>query len=232
MFKQNAVVALEFFTQKPNVQFIANARQWVSAGYKIKDGGEALHFTDENGIRSDLFDFSQVEGDIAPRLWAINAENSSEFKSALGISGNAPIIKAVIEQTVKKSAVVDCMEALGIPPGVFEPFKKCYMSAVQTVVAGRFEVGGNKFSVTPDLGMFKKLSDNQRLHFLTMVSDAARTSLLKVEKIANEIATKNLQERTEKNETDLSTMGKAHTGGAEQSAGERVTRNPEIGIRE
>ncbi|MDR2570680.1 MAG: hypothetical protein LBD23_10360, partial [Oscillospiraceae bacterium] len=49
----------------------ANAKQWVAAGYRIKDGGEAIHFTDEHGNRNDLFDFSQVEGNLAPRLWTI-----------------------------------------------------------------------------------------------------------------------------------------------------------------
>ena len=118
VYKQNATVALEFFTQKPDVQFIANAKQWAAAGYKIKDGGEAIHFTDENGIKSDLFDFSQIEGNLAPRLWSINAENAAEFKTALGIAEDAPIIKSLIEQTVKKSSVIDCMKALEIPPNV------------------------------------------------------------------------------------------------------------------
>ena len=120
IFKHSAMVALEFYAQaeaapsRPNVQFIANEKQWTAAGYKIKRGGEAIHFVDENGIKNDLFDFSQVEGNLAPRLWSINAENAGEFKSALGIEDNAPIIKSLIEQTIQKSSVIDCMERLGI----------------------------------------------------------------------------------------------------------------------
>jgi N12 class adenine-specific DNA methylase len=233
VFKQNATVALEFFTQKPDVTFIANARQWAAAGYKIKDGGEAIHFTDENGIKNDLFDFSQVEGNIAPRLWTINSDNAREFKSALGIADDTPIIKAVIEQTVKNSQVTDCMEVLGVPPGVFERFKKSYVGTVQAIIAGRFEVGGNKFNVNPDVELFQALDDNRKMHFLAMVSDTARNSLLSVEKIANEITIKNLQERNEKNEkNDVSTVGSTDTGAAEINTGEPTAGNTARGIRE
>ena len=64
VYKQSAAVALEFFAQKPHlqVQFIASEKQWQAAGYKVKRGGEAIHFVDGNGIKNDLFDFSQVEG--------------------------------------------------------------------------------------------------------------------------------------------------------------------------
>ncbi|MDR2558165.1 MAG: hypothetical protein LBC86_01270 [Oscillospiraceae bacterium] len=225
IFKQNATVALEFFAQRPDVQFIANAKQWAAAGYRIKDGGEAIHFTDENGNRSDLFDFSQVEGSLAPRLWSINAENADEFKSALELEDNAPIIKSLIEQTVQKSSVIGCMEALGVPPQEFEQFKVTYFNAVQTIIAGRFEIGGNKFDITPNMTAFLSLDDTRKMHFLTMVANTAKSSLLKVEKVANEIATKNIQnqergELNEKHETNVSTVGSTNTGAAEPNTGE------------
>jgi hypothetical protein len=81
IFKQSASVALEFYAQKPTVIFIATEKQWAASGYRIMDGGEAIHFTDEDGNHSDLYDFSQIEGDIAPRLWSINVENVNQFKS-------------------------------------------------------------------------------------------------------------------------------------------------------
>jgi hypothetical protein len=235
IFKQSATVALEFFAQKPDVQFIASAKQWSAAGYRIKDGGEAIHFTDESGNQSDLFDFSQIEGDIAPRLWSINAENAEEFKTALGAEKDAPIIKSVMEQTVKKSSVIECMEALEIPPQEFETFAKSYFNAVQTIIAGRFEIGGNKFDITPNMTAFNALDDARKMHFLTMVANTAKTALLKVEKVANEIATKNIQnqERGELNEkTNLSTVGSSDTGGAEQHTGEDVRGNSSVGENE
>ena len=233
IFKQPAPVALEFFAQRPDVTFIANAKQWVAAGYRIIDGSEAIHFTDENGKVNDLFDFSQVEGNLAPRLWTINAENANEFKSALGAEQDAPIIKSVMEQTVKKSSVIECMEALEISPQEFETFAKSYFNAVQTIVAGRFEIGGNKFALNPDMTAFTALDYTRKMHFLIMVSNAARASLLKVEKIANEINTKNLQERNELNEEiNVSRVGKSHTGTAEQHAGERITADSEGEIGE
>ena len=44
VFKQDTTVALEFFAQKPQAQFIASYNQWKAAGYRVKDGGEAIHF--------------------------------------------------------------------------------------------------------------------------------------------------------------------------------------------
>jgi hypothetical protein len=232
----SATVALEFFAQKTDVSFIATEKQWAAAGYRITAGAEAIHFMDENGNHSDLYDFSQIESNIAPRLWTIDAENVGEFKTALGISEETPILKAVMEQTVENSQVTECMEALGLLPKVFEHFKKSYINAVQTIIAGRFEIGGNKFNVNPDLAVLETLNDNQKIHFLTLAADTAKNSLLKVEKIANEIAVKKIQERNEENErnqqNDVTAMGKSDGGTAEQHTGKPIPDNTAGGITE
>ena len=187
IFKHPAAVALEFYAQRPDSKFIATAGQWAAAGYRIKDGGTALHFTDENGNRLDLFDFSQIDGHIAPRLWTLNNENAEQFREALGVPPNAPIVRSTIEKTVNKSCVLDCMEALGIPPNQFDVFQKTYWAAVQTVIAGRYEVGGNQFDISPDMTAFQALDDSRKMYFLSHVSMTAKNSLLQIEKIANEI---------------------------------------------
>ncbi|MDR2559262.1 MAG: hypothetical protein LBC86_06960 [Oscillospiraceae bacterium] len=225
VFKQNATVAIEFYAQNPHVKFIASAKQWNSAGYKIKDGGEAIHFVDNNGNHSDLFDLSQIEGGLAPKIWQINKESAEQVKSALGISEDDELIDGVIAQTIDTSQITDCMAALDIPPNVFEPFKEAYMGAVQTIIAGRFEIGGNVFNINPDLSVIEALDDSRKMHFLTLVADTARQSLLAVEKIANEISTQISQERIEKN--DLQRMGSSDNRATGQDTGQPTSDNSE-----
>jgi hypothetical protein len=115
VFKQNATVAIEFYAQNPEVKFIASAKQWNSAGYKIKDGGVAIHFVDENGNHSDLFDLSQIEGGLAPKIWQINKESAEEVKAALNISEEDNLIGGLTAQTIDTSQITDCMAALDMP---------------------------------------------------------------------------------------------------------------------
>jgi hypothetical protein len=230
LFKQNAAVALEFFAQKPDTEYIATAEQWLAAGYKIKNGGMAIHFTDDEGISSNLFDFSQIVGDNPPKIWAINADSAKEIKTELDIPADKYIISVVIEQTVSKSHVTDCMKALEIPPNDFDRFSKTFYSAVQTVIGGRLEIGGNKFNISPDMTAFATLSEAQKMDFLTYISDTARKSLYHIEHAANKINAKIYNERNEKNE--LQRMERADLRGASEDTGERIADNSASGTDE
>jgi len=98
VYKHNANVALEFFAQRPNTAYIAAAAQWNAAGFKIKDGGKAIRFTDTDGNRSELFDFSQVTANnpenqtAAPPIWTLNKDNANLVKKALGIPETTSLI--------------------------------------------------------------------------------------------------------------------------------------------
>ena len=233
VFKQKSDVAMEFFAQMPGTQYIATAEQWKSAGYRVKNGGRAIHFTDEDGNGTNLFDFSQVIGSNPPKIWEINFENAGEIKAELGIAKNKSIIGAVVEQTVNNSRVTDCMESLEIPPHDFEKFQKSFYVAVQTIIAGRLEIGGSKFNITPDMTAFNELSETGKMGFLTLVADTARKSLLHIEKAATKINAKNFNRRNEENE--LSRMAKPHSGGTRQDfsdGGRQTSDNPTGGIAE
>ena len=135
VYKQNATVALEFFAQNPEAKFIANAKQWTAAGYKIKDGGEAIRFADGNGKHIDLYDFSQIEGGSEPPLWTISKGNASIVKTMLAIPADKNLIGGMIAKTMTNGDITDCMERLGIPPNEFDRFSKAYVDAVQTITA-------------------------------------------------------------------------------------------------
>jgi len=230
VFKQNATVALEFFVQSPQVQFIATESQWNRTGYGIKDGSEAICFIGENGEHTDLFDFSQINSDTPPAIWTLTLENAVQVKSAFGIAEEQNLISGLIAQTLNTTQITNSMSALNIPPKSFEAFRKSYITAIQTVIAGRFEIGGNKFSVTSDLTVFRTLDNAQKMHFLSLVSQSARVSLRKVEKTINEL---NLKEEVNKNDgNDLQAMGKSHGGTTEQHTNERVASNPTAGVAE
>ena len=85
------------------------------------------------------------------------------------------------------------MAELGVPPKDFESFAKSFISSVQAVLAGRFEIGGSKFNVNPDSTIFKSLDEERQIGFLTLVSESARKLLRRVEEIANELNAKNIK---------------------------------------
>ena len=117
--------------------------------------------------------------------------------------------------TVTPSQITACMESLNVPPNNFEEFRKSFLSTVQTVIAGRLEVGGNTFKITPDLSVMKLLkTDFQKIDFLTYAADAARKPLSQIEQITTLINAKKINERVAEN--DLQRMGRTDGGTAER----------------
>ena len=239
VFKHSPRVALEFFAQKlagdgrPDTGFIATAEQWDSAGYTIKPGGNSIHFVDEDGKHSNLFDFSQVTGDFPPPRWTLNVETAAQVKTKLGIPADHSLLKGVTSQMITNTQIVDCMAKLEIPPKSIEAFRKSYVSSVQTILAGRFEIGGGKFNIVPDATMFKELyKDGQAVDFLGHITETAKEILLEVEKLANEIVFKKQNNNERGGENDVSRMEQTDRGTASERARERVTNNPANGIKE
>lgn len=100
VFKHDVDVSLEFFTQRPKTEFIATQKQWESANFHVGQGEEAIRFIDREGRTVDYYDFSQVDEEIPPPLWAINTQNAGIVKSGLGIDSNKPLITGIINQTI------------------------------------------------------------------------------------------------------------------------------------
>ena len=76
VFKHNANVALEFFAQKPNAQFIATKEQWERTNRSISQSSKAIPFMDKNGSVLEFYDFSQIEDENPPHRWTIHAKKT------------------------------------------------------------------------------------------------------------------------------------------------------------
>lgn len=221
VFKHSASVALEFFVQKPETKFIATKEQWEMTNYTVSQGNDAIKFLNANGDVIDFYDFSQVKENNPPYQWTINKNNVNEVKKQLGIPEKMSIISGVINSTVKPTHITSCMSALGIPPKHYREFSKSYINAIQLVIAGRLETGGNSFNIQSDLTALKLLkNDSQKLAFLTYAANAARESLMKIEKTVQNI---NITEGIEHN--DLREMENTHTGRTEERTGRRTANN-------
>ena len=193
VFKHNVNVALEFYAQNPETEFIATKEQWAKVNCTISSGSNAIRFVDSQGRAVDLFDFSQVDEGIPPYRWTLNSQNVSKLKENLSFSSDKPFLSELINHSLTPTEITDCMKALDIPPSEFPIFSKSYVNAVQLVISGRLEIGGNRFSVAPDTAAFKMLdTETKRLTFLTYASNSARSALMTIE---NEIIRINNEER-------------------------------------
>lgn len=184
VFKHSGCVALEFFAQKPDAQFIATKEQWERAGCHVTQEGKAISFMDKNGDTTEFYDYSQVAGK-QPHRWTIHARNATSIKKALGISEGGSLISTAVQNSLQASQITASMAALRVPPQEFRKFSSSFVTAVQCMIAGRLEVGGNQFGVHPDNTMFRELkTDAERLGFLSLVANAARGILQNMERAA------------------------------------------------
>jgi len=224
IFKQNANVALEFFAQKPNVQFVATTEQWIRSGYRIKLGEEGICHIHKDGTVHEFFDFSQIDSDKPPVIWTIGRDNVSKVKSELGIPEESPVVAGLISRFITREMITDYAERLGIPDSVKDDFAADYLNSVQTIIAGRLEVGGNKFGLSSDNKVFKALTPTQRLHFLAVCAQSARNALNAVEKIIN-----NNSEEERMRNNDLRNMDntdrRTETEGTERGASGNTAGN-------
>ena len=214
VYKHTVNVALEFFVQKPETQFIATQQQWNNANCTISQGSEAIRFVDKNGNHVDYYDFSQVEETTPPSIWTINAHNVQIVKTGLGIPSNSPLINGVIYRTMNAVRITECMKSLNVAPNEYNSFKNAFVNAVQLIIAGRLEIGGSKFDITPDvsaMSMFQ--TDTQKLSFLTHAANAAREALRKIE---NTIQNHAAKERNDTN--DLRELDKINRGRTDKHA--------------
>ena len=83
VFKHSPSVALEFFMQRPDTQFIGTAAQWAKANSPVRQGGESVDFFDHDGNVISLYDFSQCDSDVPPWQWTITGRNIAAVKAGM-----------------------------------------------------------------------------------------------------------------------------------------------------
>lgn len=205
IFKQNAYVALEFFAQKPDVNFVATASQWTDAGYRIKPGAEGLIYTHIDGTVHEFFDFSQIDAENPPVIWHINEDNVNKIKSQLKVPENTSIANGLINKYISSDNIKQCMIHLNIT-GNDKEFATYYLNSVRAIIAGRFEVGGQKFGVSADNSILKSLSHKQRMQYIAICTQTARAILKEVEAVVKNIETER------KMNNDLRTVDESNDG--------------------
>lgn len=179
--KHNAYVALEFFAQKPDVDFVGTAAQWEQVGYTVGLGERGIKITDKSGKTYEYFDFSQTLEEKKPMVWTLTKNNVPYLKKELKLPDDKPMIYSLVNRTVKIDDIKQCMKAMGIPNSRATEFINSYANAVQVIISGRLESGGNKFNVKADNRFMKSLSYEQTMYFLMHTLKSARTALDLVE---------------------------------------------------
>ena len=219
MFKHSPYIALAFYAQNPDTQFIASREQWEGLHYTVNSGATAIRYTGGDGKTVDLYDFSQIKEEIPPYLWTVNRQNAGSIKAGLGVNEQNSLLMGALRQSLTVDHITTCMRVLGIPPQEFETFRTGYVTAVQTIMAGRLEVGGGRFPVKLDTSVFNSLAtDEQRLRFLSYTARDARSALLKIENIINNLQAAERMENHER-ENDLRTVDSSDSRRAEQRTG-------------
>ena len=74
VFKHPVSVALEFYVNKPEAQFIASVNQWKRAGYQVNPASTGIQFLDQKGNEVTLYDFEDVIGDYPPQTLDYNEQ--------------------------------------------------------------------------------------------------------------------------------------------------------------
>ncbi len=229
VFKHSVNVSLEFFTQKPDTQFIATKRQWENSHRTVAADSEAIRFVDRNGKFTDFYDFSQVVEETPPPIWTINKQNISKVKSELDLSSSDSIIRGISSQAVQLENIANAMQKLNIPPKDAQRFRQAFINNVECIISGRLEIGGNRFSIKPDLSAFEMLkTDSQRITYLSYAAKSARDCLLKIE-----AAMQNITARERNEQNDLRNMVNSYRrGSVENSSGGAANNSGEISVQQ
>ena len=229
VFKQSPSVALEFFIQKPETQFIATAAQWDLAGKTVRHGERAIQFMNHEGEIIGMYDFSQCDAEIPPPLWTISSQNAAAVRSGFNVPENISLLESLVKKACTNELVIETMQRLGIPPQQFKVFGKSMTQSIGEIIAGRLSIGGGNFNVKPDHTAYAMLRTNQqRMMFLALSARAARGILMEVERCIIQSATeKQLEKQEVQSNGNIRGMEENVGRGQRETAGERVSGNSE-----
>ena len=241
VFKHPVSVALEFYVNRPDAQFIASGAQWKKAGFQVNPASKGIQFLDEKGNEITLYDFDDVIGDYPPKRWTITNKNVDVIRERLELPKNEPIFSAL--DSTSASAIDDLsliqeLELNDLSNEEMVRFRNSYHNMIQLMIAGRLEINGARYNVQPDRTALEFCkSDEQKLILLTTAASSARKALLSVEYAFNTIRTE-IQIRKEAENNDLRTVENTQRGtentssrngisaDTQESAGERSDRVP------
>ena len=239
VFKHPVSVALEFYVNRPDAQFIASGNQWKRAGYQISPTSKGIPFLDTKGNEVTLYDFEDVIGDYPPKRWTITNRNVDAIRNELGLSDDKPLFSALDESAASAIDDLSLIQDLGLSALSNDEklrFRNSYHNMIQMMIAGRLEINGARYNVQPDRAALEFCSlDEQRLMLLTSASTAARKALTSVEYAFDTLRTENNLRKEEQKNDDLRRMESSQRGtenastrngisaDTERAAGERLS---------
>lgn len=235
VFKHPVSVALEFYANRPEAQFIASATQWKTAGFQLKPASKGIQFLDNSGKAITLYDFDDVIGEYPPKRWTITNKNVDAVREKLELPKNEPFFAAL--DTSSASAIDDLsliqeLELNSLTNEEKLKFRNSYHGMIQTMIAGRLEINGARYSVQPDRAalQFCKTSE-QRLLLLSSAASAARKALNSVEYAFDTIRTE-IAQRKDEVKNDVRTVESTQRGTENASTGNRLSSDSERGTGE
>ena len=207
IFKHPVSVALEFYAQNPqaNYQFIAAEPAWASLGYHLKPSCTGLRFRDRIGNVTTLYDFGDIVESTQPPVWTVNTANEPDIKKALMIPQESSLLQGLMNLTIREDAILSCMDKLNLDLTEEQQreFILSFDNAVAQIIAGRLELGGNKFDIPADNRAFQMLETNeQRFTLLSYTGQAAKNALRTIESAVKELEVTHSIERKEKHESE------------------------------
>nr|WP_295068687.1 YodL domain-containing protein [Ruminococcus sp.] len=241
VFKHPVSVALEFYVNRPEAQFIASGNQWKRAGYQVNPASIGIQFLDQKGNEVTLYDFEDVIGDYPPKRWTITNKNVDAIRKELGLPKDTPLFSALDESAasaIDDLSLIQDLELTDLSNEDKLKFRNSYHNMIQTMIAGRLEINGARYNVQPDRAALEFCkSDEQMLMLLTSASSSARKALTSVEYAFDTLRTENALRKEEQN-NDLRTVESSQrraenasprnvlSSDTERAAGERTDRVP------
>ncbi len=242
VFKHPVSVALEFYVNRPDSQFIASEKQWKRAGYQVNPTSKGIQFLDTKGNEVTLYDFEDVIGDYPPKRWTITNRNVDAVREKLGLPKDEAFFSAL--DTSSASAIEDLsliqeLELTDLSNEDKLKFRNSYHNMIQLIIAGRLEINGARYNIQPDRAALELCKDDeQRLFVLSSAASAARKALLSVEYAFDTLKTEFIQRKEDEKNHDLRTVENSQRGtenassrngissDTEKSTGERTDRVP------
>ena len=210
VFKHPVSVALEFYVNRPDAQFIASGNQWKRAGYQVNPASKGIQFLDQKGNEVTLYDFEDVIGDYPPKRWTITNRNVDAVREELGLPKDKPLFSALDESAasaIDDLSLIQDLELNELSNADKLKFRDSYHNMIQMMIAGRLEINGARYNVQPDKSALEFCkNDEQRLMLLTSASSAARKALTSVEYAFDTLRTENNLRKEEMRNYDLRRM--------------------------
>lgn len=227
VFKHPVSVALEFYSCRPDAQFIASKGQWERANYHVSLGAKGINFLDQKGSLITLYDFEDVIEEIPPKRWSITQNNVAAIRSQLNLSDDNPLfieLEGSVTSPMDDLSIIQDLGLAALPDTDKLKFRDAYHNMIQVMLTGRLEVNGAKYRIQPDRAALQYCqTDEQLFYLLTAAASAARKALTSLEYAFDTLRTQNELIRKEAKENEIRRMDTSQHGREAEGFGNGIS---------